>query len=401
MRDEMSSRERMLRALSNKEADHVPLCFMIYAALRRQCGSDEEFVKRQLEMGVDATVQLRLPSSGDPPDHSDLSGLPVRYHPDVETKIWKEHRPGEDHQFVLHKEYHTPVGALSTTVNQTDDWPYGDFVPFLDDYLCPRSRKFLIGSRDDLEALGYLLTPPVREDIEAFRQLSEARKEFAAEHQLLVTAGRGVGIEASAWLCGFRDIAIAALRDPEFVDELSKLIYEWNRERMRVLLGVGIDLFIRRGWYEGTDFWSPRLYRRFILPYLKREIQMAHEAGARFGYIMTSGSMPLLDMLIEADLDVLIGVDPVQGKGTDLALMKEKLAGKICIWGGVNGFVTMETGTKEKVAAEVARAVRTLGPAGGFILCPVDNVRDDSPKTRDNVQAMIETWRRIGHYPIG
>ncbi len=391
----------MLSALDHEEADHVPLCFMIYAALRGRCRDDHEFVERQLEMGLDATVALQLPSSESPPQHRDLPGLPVRFHPDVEVSEWREERPGERYPLVLHKEYHTPAGVLTTVVNRTEDWPYGDHVPFLDDYLCPRSRKFLIDGPGDLEALRYLLVPPTAKDVVAFREKSEDDRKFAASHDLLVTGGRGVGLDASAWLCGFRGVALAAVRQPEFLDELAEILHEWNRQRMKVFLDAGVDLFIRRGWYEGTDFWSPALYRRFILPHVRDEIEMAHEAGARFGYIMTSGSMPLLEMLADAGLDVLIGVDPVQGRGTDLALMKRKLAGKVCLWGGVNGFITVETGSKDQITDAVTRAVKVLGPSGGFILSPVDNIRENSPRARKGVMAMIGAWKKVRDYPVG
>ena len=388
----MSSRERMLGALGNGEVDHIPLCFMIFAALKSRCDDGHEFVERQLEMGLDAFVSLPTTPISPSLDHRDLPGLPVKYHPDVEIKEWREDCPGD--AVVLHKEYHTPAGVLSTAVNMTDDWPYENHVPFLDDYLCPRSRKFLIEDREDLKALRYLLTPPTESDVEAFNKQADRDREFADRHGLLTTGGRGVGMDASAWLCGFRKIAIAAIREPGFVTELAEILHEWNCRRMEVFLDAGIDLFIKRGWYESTDFWSPRLFRRFILPYLEKEIRMAHDAGARFGQIMTNGSMPLLDMLAGAGLDVLIGVDPVQGKGTDLASMKRELEGRVCLWGGVNGFITVEMGTKAQVTQAVEEAVRILGPSG-FILSPVDNIRDTSSKTWENIDAMIEAWKRV------
>ena len=52
----MTSRERMLAALSNEQPDHVPCSFMIFAALRNQCKDQLEFVERQVEMGLDAFV---------------------------------------------------------------------------------------------------------------------------------------------------------------------------------------------------------------------------------------------------------------------------------------------------------------------------------------------------------
>ena len=158
---------------------------------------------------------------------------------------------------------------------------------------------------------------------------------------------------------------IYALEDEGFVAEPAELIFAWNRERMEILLEEGLDLFVRSGWYESTDLWSPGLFRKFIFPYLIREMEMTHQAGARFGYIMTSGQMPLLEMLLEAGVDVLIGIDPVQGKGMDLAALKEKVGGMMCLWGGVNGFVTMEQGSRSEVREATRQAITILGTGDG------------------------------------
>ncbi|MBC8458270.1 MAG: hypothetical protein H8D67_09775 [Deltaproteobacteria bacterium] len=393
----LSSRERMLEAIEHRETDYVPCCFMIFGALRDKCKDRYEFVQKQLALGLDATVDLPMLPLRVTSDHSDVRGLPVSFHPRIKIKEWREEREGERYP-ILYKEYHTPGGILSTAVNQTDDWPHGDHVPFLDDYLVPRSRKYLVENQKDLEALRYLLPPPTAEDIQSFRTQSKEAKKFAAKHGLLVTGGWGVGIEAAGWLCGLQNTILLAMDKPAFVEELAELLYDWNRQRMEIFLDEGVDLFIRRGWYEGTDFWSPRLYRQFILPSLAEEIQLAHQAGAKFGYIMTSGSMPLLDMFADVGLDVLIGVDPVQGQDTDLAVMKQKLSGKVCLWGGVNGFVTVEMGSKAEVKEAVHTAIKTLAPGGGFILSPVDNIRDTSQHTWENVMTMLEAWKEVREY---
>ncbi len=124
------------------------------------------------------------------------------------------------------------------------------------------------------------------------------------------------------WLCGMKEAVLLAMDRPEVIEELLRIISEWNLKRMEIYLDEGVDLLIKRAWYEGTELWSPALYRKFMVPVLKKEIELTHQAGAKFGYIMTSGIMPLLDDSLELGVDVLIGVDPVQGKGTDLRLLK-------------------------------------------------------------------------------
>lgn len=393
MAGKFSSRERMMAAIECREPDYVPLCFMIFSALKSKCRDQYEFVERQLELGLDAVVELPVAPLHAQSDHSDLHGPPVRFDPRVRVREWREDRPDEKYP-LLYKEYVTPSGTLKAVVSRAEDWPYGDHVPLFDDYLIPRSREFLITNQSDLEHLKYLLMPPSEEEIGEFRETSRQAKEFADSRELLVTGGWGVGIDAACWMCGIENLILAAVYDPGFVEEMAQLISRWNQERMQVILDVGVDLFVRRGWYESTDFWPPDLYRQFILPSLQKEVQMAHEAGAKFGYIMTTGTMPLLDILLESGIDVLIGVDPVQGRGTDLPELKRKLNGKICIWGGVNGFVTVEMGSKEEIEGAVKTAINILAPGGGFILSPVDNIRDTSEDTWRNVQVMIKAWKR-------
>ena len=367
---------------------------MIFGALEQRCQGHFEFVAKQMALGLDPFVQVPPRAPKTQSDHGDLFGPPVRFDPRVSVREWREDRKDERYP-VLCKEYETPEGTLRVEVAKSEDWPYGDHVPFLDDFLIPRSLKFIVEKIEDLDALKYLLIPSPREDVEAFRANAAEAKRFAEERGLLLAAGWGVAADMAGWLCGLSNLIYMAADQPDLLHAVMDAITRYNRQRMELMLDAGVDLFIRRGWYEGADFWSPALYRRYLLPGLKKEVALAHSRGAKFGYINTTGTMPLLDLFLEAGIDVLIGVDPVQGSDTDMAAMKRKLAGKMALWGGVNGFVTVERGTKEEVEQAVAEAMRILAPGGGFILSPVDNIRDTSDRTWRNVVALIDAWRRL------
>ena len=140
------------------------------------------------------------------------------------------------------------------------------------------------------------------------------------------------------------------------------------------------------------DFWTPATWREFLLPAMSAEAALAHEHGAKFGCFITSKCMSLLDLFAEAGVDILIGVDP---KEWDMAEAKRRLQGRVCLWGGVSGHLTMEQGTEEEVREAVDRAMEILAPGGGFILSPVDNdVREDTPRSRANVRVLVDEWRR-------
>jgi hypothetical protein len=39
--------------------------------------------------------------------------------------------------------------------------------------------------------------------------------------------------------------------------------------------------------------------------------------------------------------------------------------------------------------------MEVLAPGGGFILSPVDNVREFTPRATENVPALIDEWQRL------
>ncbi len=78
---------------------------------------------------------------------------------------------------LLYKAYYTPAGKLTSIVKKTGDWPYNDSVPLFNDYLTPRSKKFLITSKDDLESLRYLFGEPTADDILNFREKAKKKEE--------------------------------------------------------------------------------------------------------------------------------------------------------------------------------------------------------------------------------
>jgi uroporphyrinogen-III decarboxylase len=387
---ELTSRERMLRVIRRQDSDHTPCCFMSFAILRKRMNENwYEVARQELAMGLDAMLFIPSAPRAARPDHPDLRGLPVRFHADVKTREWRQRQDGCEY---LYKTYVTPAGELSTQIRLTDDWPYGGHIPFIDDYQIPRASNALISGAEDLAALDYLLTAPTAEDRLQFQQEARTAQLFAQEHGILLSSGWGGGMDIANWLCGMQALMLMTIEQPEFVDTLLERIHIWNKQRMEVVLSAPVDLYIRRAWYEGCDFVTPRFFKKSILPRLKAEVDLAHERGALFGYICSSGTRPMLDFYIEAGIDVLIGVDPIQGTHTDLSLMKSKLAGHSSLWGGVSAAVTVERGSEAEVRAAVRDALQ-LGPQE-FILSPVDNLTVDEPLTWENIQIFIDEWQK-------
>jgi len=396
----MSSRERLLAAIDGVPGAPTPCSFMMFRALRAKCQDEYEFAMRQAEMGLDARVRL--------------DDLPVRFSPQVQ--IEESLTPGGAGEApLLTRVYRTPAGRLTSMIKQIDGWPFGDHLPLFSDFITPRAVRPPVSAPEHLDPLRYLLTPPAEADIRVFLEESARRRRFADDRGFMLAGGwrggrraegeagdligddygTGSVVDTLMWLCGGTEPLLWAYDQPEFLRELIEIVDDWNRARLEVHLRAGVDLVFRRAWYEGTDFWSPRLYREFILPTVRRDADLVHQAGARYAYIITTGMAPIADLIVEAGVDVIVGIDPGMGKGTTLAQVRQRLAGKIGLWGGVSGPLVVEEGAEEDVRAAVEEALAELGGANRFVLSPVDNIRADTAQSWRNVGVFIETWKRL------
>jgi hypothetical protein len=394
----VTSRERMLAALSGGIPDHSPCSFMLFYNLYDHCSTDWQFVERQLEMGLDAFVHVGHLT----PDLHLYGGL----HPDARWKEWVEERGGVRH---FCRRIDTPAGPLTSRLRQREGWPTeGDF-PLMKDHVVPRMEEILVKPETDLEKARFLFGPVKDADVALLRAEAAEADALARRHGLLQVGGwKGsvrpglqvdpgvMGADAMSWLSGYEEVMVLSISRPEVIEEYARIIHEWNMRQIVVYLEeTRADLIVRRGWYETTEFWTPRAYRQIIAPTLKREADAVHRAGRKFGYIITSAFLPLLDDILDAGVDVIIGLDPAEGKGTHLPAIKERVrrAGR-GLWGGVSGAITVEMGTEEETEEAVRSALETLGAGGGFILSPVDNVREDTENARRNTRRFIEAWKR-------
>lgn len=389
----MNSKERMLASISCETVDYVPCSFMIFFNLRQACATEEEFVEKQCAMGLDAFAHTGY--------------LKPSYHPSVSEKTSVAN---EDGRTVFRRIIETPKGLLTQRILQTGGWPTEDNFELFKDEVVPRAKEVLVKPEEDLEKLPYLLGPFRDEDIHKLRETAKVSRRLAQKHGILQVGGWNswnsgelstrtddgvMGADAMAWLSGYEDVMVLSLTRPDIITEYMRVIHEWNLKRIQIYLDVtDADLIVRRAWYETTEFWTPAAYRAIVAPALKKEVELVHQAGKKFGLITTSAFLPILDDILSTGIDVLIGIDPEQGKGTDLAEVKTRFrAQNRAIWGGVSGAVTVEQGTEEQTQQAVIRALDTLGNGSGFILSPVDNVRDNTPNTWNNTRKFIAAWK--------
>ncbi len=201
-------------------------------------------------------------------------------------------------------------------------------------------------------------------------------------------------------LLDFDDLVYRMYDNPELVDavmtrtagyylELSRRIFEAS--------GDAIDVF-----FIGNDFGaqtgpmiSPKLFRRFVLPQLKRLTDLGHEHG-KFVLLHCDGSIrALIPDLIAIGLDGLQSVQPLC-HGMELGKLKADFGRQITFMGGIDTQALIESSADE--ARELTLSVlQTMMPGGGYIASPShDYLLPETPV--ENVIIMYETIKQHGAY---
>lgn len=146
--------------------------------------------------------------------------------------------------------------------------------------------------------------------------------------------------------------------------------------------------------FNTGPFLSPRLFSKFITPYLARLTQGYRDLGF---YVIkhTDGNiMPVLDQLVQTNPHALHSLDP-QG-GVDIAEVKRLYGDNICLIGNVNCGL-LDSGSDEEVVANARYALEQGMPGGGYIFSTSNCVYTGMRLSR--YELMLDIWRKYGNYP--
>lgn len=191
------------------------------------------------------------------------------------------------------------------------------------------------------------------------------------------------------------DTWVAVYDNPEAVaqERLKMLTSPNTRHGIEIAKREGIDA-IAFGQDYGCNtgpFLSPEMFKRAIFPGLKAYCDLIHEYGMIMVHHCCGNNLPLIDQMVEADVDVYQSVQAEM----DSAVLKKRYGGNLTFWGGVPAGLLV-TGTADDVRAAGRKALETYKPGGGFIYSTSHSVM---PQARyENYLAMLEVLRAHGDY---
>lgn len=200
------------------------------------------------------------------------------------------------------------------------------------------------------------------------------------------------------YLAGFEGLMMALVEEPDLVRGLVDLSVQVNVEMAKEVARHGADFVFTGDDYASAErpFMSPRAFREFFEPGLRRVIAGFHEAGLPVIKHTDGQILPLVDMIVDSGIDCLDPIDPIAGM--DIAAFKQKYSARIALKGNVDCAHTLTFGTERQVVDETREVIRKAADGGGLILSSSNSIH--SSVKPGNYLAMWNAIRMYGQYPI-
>ena len=200
----------------------------------------------------------------------------------------------------------------------------------------------------------------------------------------------------SAYLMGIDTILMNFLAEPELVELVLDKVLACNLEIVRRAIRAGAEVIILGDDYASNKgpMMSPGVFAHFLLPRLKRMIDLIHEEGALCIKHSDGNLYPILEMIVAAGPDGLNPIEPVAGM--TLARTKQLIGNRVCLVGNIDCAHLLPHGTVEEVRQAVQTAIADAATGGGFILASSNSIH--SSCNPQNFIAMIRAGHDFGRY---
>jgi uroporphyrinogen-III decarboxylase len=324
---------------------------------------------------------------------------------DAKTSVWPGHGAGinSSHQFV-EGEY-MKVEEYDQYLNDQSDFNIRFMIPRSYGFLAPLAKLPPLESMQMMLPFHVLATPEFANMIEKLSGIAREAMEWQQQVQEMIVALNENGFPVktamaggavpydmiSDFLRGMRGAMLDMYRCPEkLLAAIEKISLQTLK---RIAAGPKATEFTTAfiALHRGADgFMSLKQFEKFYWPYLMRTVNALVEAGYTPEIFFEGDYTKRLEYLKELPKGKVIA----RFDRSDMAKVKEALAGRVCIMGSFPASL-LQTGDVAAVKKHCKWLIDVVGKDGGFIMGPgsvVDEVKFENLKT------MIDFTHEYGKY---
>lgn len=283
---------------------------------------------------------------------------------------------------------------ISRLVGRANVSYWGAFGPFAggQSYLLDPSQAHLQSSADGLiktrEDVDRIEFPEIDDAYwEPARAFVDNKSDFAACAMLWL------GIDPVWHSMGFEHFAISLVSDPALVERFMDRITEHLAKLAEGLCALDFDFI----WaaddiaYRTLPFFSPRAYRKHLLPYTMR---VAEQITKPWIYHSDGNLLPILDDMLSQGMNA---IHPLEPGSMDLDHLKQEYGDRCAFVGNID-IDLLGRGTPEQVRQQVKERIAQMGSGYGYLMSSSNSITDYC--LPENVVAMLDALREFGAYPL-
>lgn len=166
-------------------------------------------------------------------------------------------------------------------------------------------------------------------------------------------------------------------------------------QQAQPLIAAGAEVILMCADYCFNDgpFLSPQMFAKFVAPFLKKQVDAFHKAGALAVKHTDGDIMPILDQLVATGIDGLHSLDPMAR--VDIAEVKRLYGNCICLLGNVN-CALLQKGTPAQIKESAHYCLRYGGvEQGSYIYATSNCIFKGVPLS--NYDVMLQVREQFGY----
>lgn len=187
---------------------------------------------------------------------------------------------------------------------------------------------------------------------------------------------------------------LATGEEPEKVARLLEYCLEVSRVYCLAQIEAGAHATSIGDSPSGPDLLSPRMYRKWAYPYVKRLAADLKAKDVVLSYHICGNATQIIADMVSVFSDTpgsAPGIIEIDQKA-DMRASKQAARGKATLLGTVDPSAVLAQGTPELVLEKAREVIEILGPGGGFILGPGCALPATTPD--ENLAALVEAAHR-------
>jgi uroporphyrinogen decarboxylase len=383
----MTSRERFLKVLAGEIPDRVPVTLFIQdqGHFLNQNYPDVDpwdyetlqlkVIELQKQLGVDVFVRMLFGVND--PFWIHFGGLNIY----EQTENWevKTEEIHCDNTLKKRSIIRTPGGTL------TQEFSIHELRPGTFMFACTQKP---IHNIEELEiAIKYEPKMPVWWPAQVKERVQKIKKALGNDG--IVGSWTPHGPFNNASLLIDHDVLYALfITDYEYYEKLMNFAMGRILDYTRAIDAAGVDIHCVGGNVP-NGMVGKRNYDKYILPFEKKYIDFVQQNGTPAMYHNCGQAWALVESYKELGAKVIEPFSPIPLGDSDLARVKEIVAGDYIILSGIDQVNVLQKGTVEQVKRVTEQAIKNGKPGGKFILQPVDFLEYGTPI--ENVEAYVST----------